>query len=107
MRLGQLRKRITIQSETSTPDGAGGYTLGWTNVATAWGEITPITGNEPYVAAHLEGHVTHHVQMRFQSGITTDMLMTYNSRLFKIRAVLNTDERNQWMELLVEEGCAT
>lgn len=107
MSIGQLRKQITVQAETQTSDGAGGYVLAWTNVATAWGEIRPFDGSKFFVAHHLEGHVTHHVTMRYQNGITTDMRLTYNSRLFNIRAVMNTDESNRWMELLVEEGTAT
>ena len=106
MRIGQLRKRVIVQAETQAVDAAGGYMLGWTNFASVWAEIEPITGQEHVVAAHLEGHVTHHVTMRYVSGVTTDMRIFYNSRLFNIRAVLNTDERNQWTELLVEEGAA-
>jgi SPP1 family predicted phage head-tail adaptor len=106
MHIGELRKRVTIQAETSVADGAGGYALAWTDVSTVWAEIRPISGNKIFIAQHLEGHVTHQVFMRFQSGITTDMRLTYNGRLFNVRAVLNTDETNQWMELLVEEGAA-
>lgn len=103
---GNLRKRITLQSETSTADNAGGYTLGWTNVITVWGKIQPVSGQKVFTDGHLEGHVTHRVTLRYQSGITTDMRMTYNGRVFNIRAVLNTDESNRWLELLVEEGSA-
>ena len=106
MRIGELRKRVTIQAETPTTDNAGGYALGWTDVATVWADIRPLTGNEAFTAEHLEGLVTHRVTMRYVTGITTDMRVTYNSRAFNIRAVLNTDERNQWTELLVEEGAA-
>jgi SPP1 family predicted phage head-tail adaptor len=101
---GSMRKRVTIQQETPTADGAGGYALAWTNVMTVWAEIEPITGQKVFVSEHLEGHVTHHVTMRYQSGITTDMRLNYNNRLFNIRAVLNTDESNRWLKLLVEEG---
>lgn len=103
---GALRKRITIQSETPSTDNAGGYALAWTNVVTVWADIKPVSGQKIFTAGHLEGHVTHHVTMRYQSGITTDMRMIYNSRAFNIRAVLNTDESNRWLELLVEEGAA-
>ncbi len=108
MRIGQLRKRVAIQAESSTPDGAGGYTLGWATVATVWADINPVTGNEAFVAQHLEGHITHRITLRWQSGvtITSDMRVLYGSRLFNIHAVLNNDERNQWIELLVEEGSA-
>jgi SPP1 family predicted phage head-tail adaptor len=99
MRIGQLRKRITIQAETSTPDGAGGYTLGWSNVGTFWADISPVTGRELFMAQHLEGRVTHKITMRWQSGvtITSDMIVLYGTRTFNIHAVLNTDEKNQWV----------
>jgi SPP1 family predicted phage head-tail adaptor len=106
MPIGTLRKRVTLQAETPTSDGSGGYALAWTNVATAWAEIKPISGKKIFIDGHLEGHVTHHVTMRYQSGVTTDMRLTYNGRVFNIHAVLNTDESNRWLELLVEEGAA-
>lgn len=109
MRIGQLRKQITVQYEAPTADSAGGYALGWTDLATVWGEITPVSGSKVYIDAHLEGHVTHHVTLRYRGdlAITTDMRLSYNGRVFNIRAVLNTEERNHWSELLVEEGSAT
>lgn len=108
MRIGELRKQITIQAETPTGDGAGGYALAWMNIASAWADITPLSGNEVFTAQHLEGHATHRVTMRYRSdiAITTDMRIIYNSRVFNIRSVLNIDERNQWTEMLVEEGGA-
>lgn len=104
MRIGELRKLVTIQGESSTPDDAGGYVLSWTNLATAWAEITALNGREVYTAQHLEGRVTHRVTMRYRAGVTTDMRLTCGSRVFNIRAVMNSDERNRWLELLVEEG---
>jgi SPP1 family predicted phage head-tail adaptor len=104
--IGSLRKRITIQAETPASDGAGGYALAWTNVMTVWADIAPSTGQKIFTDGHLEGHVTHHITMRYQTGITTDMRVNYNNRIFNIRAVLNNDESNRWIELLVEEGTA-
>ena len=108
MKIGNLRKRIAIQAEQQTPDGAGGYDLAWTTLATVWAEISPASGNEVYAAGHLEGHVTHKVTLRWRSdlSITTDMRLVTNNRAFNIRAVLNKDEGNQWAILLVEEGAA-
>ena len=107
MRLGQLRKRVTLQAETPTTDGAGGYALAWTNIATVWAEIVPVSGKKLSFAEHLEGRVTHHVTLRYQSVVTTDMRLAYNGRVFNIHAVLNFEERNRWTELLVEEGTST
>jgi SPP1 family predicted phage head-tail adaptor len=109
MTIGTLRQKVSLQSEAQTPDGAGGYTLAWTTLATVWANIIPISGNEVYAAGHLEGHATHKVTIRWRSDITptTDMRLTYNSRVFNIRAVLNRGELNRQFLLYVEEGGAT
>jgi SPP1 family predicted phage head-tail adaptor len=106
MHSGELRKRATLQTETQTPDGAGGYALAWADVATVWVEIQPLSGSEVLAAGHLEGHVTHKVTLRYISGMTTDMRLLYGGRVFNVRSVMNVDERNRWTELLVEEGAA-
>jgi SPP1 family predicted phage head-tail adaptor len=107
MTSGILRKRVTFQAETPTSDGAGGYALVWTDVITVWADIKPSSGNKYLIDGHLEGHITHRVTMRHVPGITTDIRMSCNNRLFNIRAVLNPDESNRWLELLVEEGVAS
>lgn len=104
-----LKKRVALQTETLVPDGGGGYVLSWTTLATVWASIKPITGREVFAADHQEGHVTHHIAMRWRSDIavTTAMRISYGERLFNIRAVLNKDEANRWLVLLVEEGVAS
>jgi SPP1 family predicted phage head-tail adaptor len=104
---GDLRKRVIFQAETPTTDNAGGYALAWTDFMTVWADIKPMNGQKVFVDGHLEGHVTHHVTMRYVPGITTDLRMIYNNRLFNIRGVLNLDESNHWLQVLVEEGAAT
>lgn len=108
MKIGNLRKRISVQSEQQTADGAGGYTLTWTTLATLWADIVPATGRELYTAGHLEGRVTHKITTRWRAdlAVTSDMRIAYNTRVFNIHAVMNDGENNQWMILLVEEGAA-
>lgn len=106
MTIGDLRKQVTIQVESPTTDNAGGYALAWTNLATLWAEIVPVSGQKIYAAEHLEGHITHQITMRYYAGVTTDMRLLYNSRVFNIRLVRNLEEENRWTELLVEEGSA-
>jgi SPP1 family predicted phage head-tail adaptor len=108
MRIGELRKQIVVQQEQQTPDGAGGYALAWTTLATVWADIAPVSGKEVFASGHLEGRVTHKVTLRWRAdiNITSDMRIVYSSRAFNILAVLNGDERNRFAEILVEEGGA-
>ncbi|MFA4994219.1 MAG: phage head closure protein [Bdellovibrionales bacterium] len=109
MAIGTLRKKVSIQTESKTPDNAGGYTLAWTTLATVWANITPISGKEVFAAGHLEGRATHKVTIRWRGDIalTPDMRLSYNSRAFNIRAVLNKGEENKHFLLYVEEGGAS
>lgn len=109
MKIGALGKRIALQAEERTPDGAGGYALAWTTLAALWANIQPLSGREVFSAGHLESRVTHKITFRWQSGLTptASMRVLYKTRTFNIRAVLNADEADRWTVLFVEEGSAT
>lgn len=109
MKTGALNKRIALQAETRTPDGAGGYALTWTTVASLWANIQPVFGRETSAADRQESRVTHKITLRWQSAVTptASMRVLYKTRAFNIRAVLNANEADRWMILLAEEGSAT
>ncbi len=104
--IGSLRRRVTLQAETHVSDEAGGYAVGWADVATVWAEIAPLSGREYYISRRLEGHVTHRVRMRYRPAVTTSMRIAYDGRVFNIRAVVNRSEAGRWLELIAEEGGA-
>ena len=41
--------------------------------------------------------------MRYLSGITTDMRVNFNGRIFEIEAALNINERNKELHLMCSE----
>ncbi|MFQ6016772.1 MAG: phage head closure protein [Kiloniellaceae bacterium] len=109
-KLGALRRRLVIQAENPDADAGGGQNDPWagaTTVATVWGRIQPLTGSERLRAMRLEGKVSHRITIRYQAGITPKMRMLLGGRVFNIRAVINPEERNRFLELLCEEGVAT
>ena len=101
---GALRHRITLQSATDTPDGGGGFTTVWTDVATVWAAIEPLKGREQLHAAQLETPVTHRVTLRYRAGVTPKMRVKFGTRVFNIRAVIDAEERHRTLELMCEEG---
>jgi len=103
----QLKRRITIEQPSLTPDGLGGYTRNWTALATVWGSIEPLSGGEQVFAGKLESHVTHQVTIRYRSDVRADMRLVYKARIFTIRAMINVDEAGRILEILAEEGVAS
>lgn len=104
---GQLRHRVTIQEPIRAKDAGGGSTRTWTNVATVGAKIEPLKGMERLRAMQIEDSVTHKVTIRYRSGVKAAQRLLFGTRAFNIRAALNLEERNLWLELLCDEGVAT
>lgn len=98
-----MNKRVKIQSAGRTSDGAGGATVAWTDVATVWAAVEPLTGKEPYIAQQLQGQVTHKVTVRYRTGITPAQRVLYGTRVFDVEAVVDPKERHSVLILACEE----
>lgn len=105
---GDLRHRVTIQQRIAVDDGGGGAAeASWQQFTQAWVGLRPVSARERVHAQHLEHVVTHVATMRYQAGVLAEMRILYGTRELNIRGVINIDERNEWLDLLCEEGVAT
>lgn len=104
MEAGKLRHRITIQQRSSTQDSYGQPLVAWTDVATVWCAIDPLSGRELLAAEAVQSEITHKVVMRYRSGINAKMRVLYGSRIFDIQNVLDENERHRTLTLLCLEG---
>ncbi len=99
-----MNKRVKLQSPSRSSDEAGGATVTWTDVASIWAAIEPLTGKEPYVVAQqLQGQVSHKVTIRYRSGLTPGMRVLYDSRIFDVKSVIDPKERHSILILACEE----
>lgn len=103
MRPGKLRHRITLQQVTRTPDGIGGYTETWTDVATVWAAVEPLRGRELFDAEQVQSEITHRVRIRYRSGVDSSMRVRFGARLFRIQSVIDVDERHREIQLMCQE----
>lgn len=99
-----LKSRVAIQAASRTSDGQGGFEEGWTEGASIWAQITPLSGFERMRAMQLAAPVTHRILIRYRVGLTTKDRIRYGSRTFDIKEVIDVDNRHAWMQLLCVEG---
>lgn len=104
---GSLRNRIKIQRESFTPDGLGGGTNAWADYAEIRAFIKPISGSERLYSMRLEANVTHRIFIRYRDDLTTKDRISYKGRLMQIRALINLEEANKFIEIYADEGVAT
>lgn len=101
---GMLRHRITFKRNVATPDGIGGSVIVPTDVIDVAAFIKPVSGNERWQSMRIESNVTHRIYTRYRAGITPDLFIQYGLRKFQVKAVLNLEESNQWLEIHAVEG---
>lgn len=107
VQIAELRHRITFQRIAQVTDGMGGFTTTWSDVATVWAKVEPVSASERLISEKLETQRSHKVKIRYRSDITTDMRFTFNSRTFQVKGVHNPDERRVYTFIDAEENQGT
>lgn len=70
---GAFRHRIIIQSLTDGSGVRGGITESWSEFATRWGSVSPLTGQERFAAQQIDAEVSSRIKLRYLEGVTPKM----------------------------------
>lgn len=100
---GKLRHRITIQQRSTTQDVYGEPTDTWTTFATVWASVEPIIGREFFASEQVQAEVTTKIRIRNLDGILPKMRVSFGSKIYDIKAIMNIEERNREILLMCEE----
>lgn len=108
MQAGQLRERLAIQSYTAASDGMGGETQAWSTVATVWGRVRMVNGQEQYTAAseQVQGTISHKVNLRAKAGGVTLSIrhrLEWNGRALQIVSIGDIEGRNREQVVMCRE----
>ncbi|NGN45178.1 head-tail adaptor protein [Mesorhizobium sp. CGMCC 1.15528] len=107
---GSLSERITFQVRGVVPDGYGNDVTGpFADQFIEPARLAPRLGSEPVIAARLTGVQPFLLTVRSSTRTRqiTPAWRAVNARTgvtYNIKAIVNPDERNQYLELLVVQG---
>jgi SPP1 family predicted phage head-tail adaptor len=104
---GKLREPLTIQRKATVSDGMGGFTTSWVTLATIRGDVRPLSGREALQAMQLQASVTHRVYIRYRADLKPADRLMMRGQPIQIRAILNVEMRDRWLELSCDAGVAT
>lgn len=104
MLIGDLNKYITLQQSTRVSDGMGGFTLSWSDVASVFAALWPISASETVQANQTVMTISHRIRIRYRSTIKPSNRIKYGNRYFAIVSIINPEERNEWLDLMVKES---
>lgn len=103
MDAGQLDKKILIQQQTMTQDEYGQQLETWITIATVYAKIKPLVGKEFILAQQISTNLSHDVTIRYRRWIKPKMRVSYLDRYFEILAVIDSDEKREWLYLKCRE----
>ena len=89
MRIGELRKQITIQTENADTGWCGRLRAGLDRAGDPVGRNCAAERQRDFYRRNIwKDHVTHRITLRYRSDvtITPDMRAVYNNRIFNIRS---------------------
>ncbi len=84
---GRLDRRITIQQNTPTQDGAGQPIDSWADLATVWSEVIPVGGSEIFAARQTGAETVKKFRIRWRGDVLRAMRVVYDSDNYDIADV--------------------
>ena len=97
---GQLDRRITIQSFTTTTDDFGEVVKSFTTLAEVWAKVEEKRGNEGEDGNQLVATKRVEFFIRYRSDINEQMRIVYNNETYKIETILNADVRKAFQKIV-------
>jgi len=95
IKAGRLRHRVLIEMPTDGQDARGGPTLTWSTLATVWARVYERRSGEETDTDQTEAVRMIDVEIRRLAGLTHRCRVTYDSRVWQIVAITNSEERHK------------
>jgi SPP1 family predicted phage head-tail adaptor len=85
---------VLVQSYTSTQDDTGDAIRSWSNDATIWARVAPVSAKEGFEAEQATHRITHEVTIRANAAtITPETRFEYDGRYLYVESIRNPEER--------------
>lgn len=101
-----LRHWIEIYPKTRVSDGGGGFTETWGPASPPVklpAMVKPRSAGERWYAGQISSREQAVIVIRYRPGLNQSMQVAFEGRRFEVRALIDVDERHEWIEMECEE----
>ncbi|MDB5350526.1 MAG: head-tail adaptor protein [Planctomycetota bacterium] len=99
----ELTSQVHIDREQQIKTESGGIASVWTQVATAWVRIRPMSVVEQKRYSVDRTVYDHHLYAMATTDIRNGDRIRYGTRTFGDTSVMNVDELNEYLKIIVRE----
>jgi len=104
---GLLREPVVFQRQAKVSIGGGATQVTYVDEFTVRAYMKPMSGYERMMAERLDAQTRNRLVIRFLPGLTESHRAVIRGKAYNIRAIMNPDFRNRWMEVDLDGGVAT
>ncbi len=107
MDAGKLRHRVVLQTQVDEPDSNGNLTTNWTDVATLWSEIAPLSARDFLAADAEQTKINTRITIRYRAGIVPKMRFYHLAKdiIYTIEGILpDADSGLEYITFPCSEG---
>ena len=100
---GQLDRRITLQTFSEATDAFGQEVKSYSTLATVWAKVVEKigTGNgEKEEGDMIAATKKVEFMIRYRTDVNEEMRISYNSNIYKIKAIQSADARKAFLKIV-------
>ena len=97
-----MRRLVTIEQVTETPNEYGEPTQSWAEFAQVWAEQVDLTGRELLQAQQVRATITTRFTMRYLAGVTAKMRILSDGVTYILMSPMDPDGRKRTLVILAE-----
>lgn len=100
--VGELDKRVKLQTRSETAASAGGTTETFSDVATVWAKVEPLAVGKYIAGAQVEKVATHRVTIRYRSDYKAITYLLWGDVRLIVRGATDLNAARRFVEYLAE-----
>ena len=100
--IGRLDARITLRSVERTADGEGGFTESWSDAATVWARVRPVSAALEVSGGQRDHPARIRVILRRGATVAPTMRLVHAGTAYRIVDGPLLDEARRWITLVCE-----
>jgi len=97
---GQLDRRITLQTFSEATDAVGQEVKSYSTLATVWAKVVEKIGKESEEGDMIAATKKVEFMIRYRTDVNEEMRISYNSNIYKIKAIQSADARKAFLKIV-------
>jgi len=97
---GQLDRRITLQTFSEATDAFGQEVKSYSTLATVWAKVVEKIGKESEEGDMIAATKKVEFMIRYRTDVNEEMRISYNSNIYKIKAIQSADARKAFLKIV-------